>query len=512
MAIVVPADWQHLTKGQLVGYVPAGIEPVNALAQRSHWYYKHHSPSVFSGVIWNAAATTQEAFFPVSPSADGLEYTIALNISYAANDTYTLRAYYTADSATNGASWTLIDTDSASLTGSPTFATLTAAGTVPATAKFLRVVTSTGASSNHQVTGITVYPSGNHTPPAAAASGFAGFDNGFLTTGAPIHTEYLNRAANNFKAVYQDRKWCVWSWIQTASAGVRIAASVAGGQRPIGMAQVTMPDDLLSRTATVKIRANDSAGSDGFVEVYQVNGATTGSTLTADNTDRSTTITLTGDKPVIAARTVGNGTVDVYYISVEVAPTLEQQGTSKDIITAAAPPARTEYLTTIDGLQSRLYWQAYPVPGVVFDPSTYTAGHIMHGVRVGPGVKRFRPCATRYVVGEDASTVVGMAAFFNTDSGTSAHEKIVIQSEKTGNSQKHPINGSTDEEKQNSGFLEWGSLTDMTSVDASTYPSGVDRLAEIAENDEPQLEIFSQFVDCFGFGGAFVRVSDVTTL
>jgi len=511
VAITIPGDWTHLSKPEISGYVPAAIEPVNTLAQRTHFMYRNHTPAAFTGVVWSTMAATQETFFPISPSADGLDYTALVNISYAGNDTFTLRAYYTAGTATNGATWTQFGTQSTALTGSPTHSTLTATGGIPAAAKFIRIVTSTGATTNHQVTGVTVYPAPG-TPAATQDSGFIAFDNGFLGTGAPIHTEYLNRCANNAIAVYKDRKWCVWSFLQTAALPLRISCATPGAYRSLGMAACSMPDDLLTRTATVKVRANDSSGTDGYVEVYQLNGQTTGSTLTADNTDRSTTITLTGANPVIGARIVANGTMDVYYVKVEVSPSLEKQGTSKDLITSAAPPARTEYLTTLDGLQARLYWQPYPVTGVVMDPSYYVAGHVLLSMRVGPGVRRFRCALTRYILGGDATSVVALATFKNSDSGTATHESITIQSDITGSSESHPLTGSTDEEKTANGAIEYGSLVDMPTVNASTFPTGLNRLAEIVESDTAQTEVFFGFANVYGFGGEFLTTTDVTTL
>lgn len=511
MAISTPVAWEHLSKPEISGYVPADTQPVHTLAQRTHFMYRNHSPAVFTGVVWCAMAATHEAYFPISPSADGLDYTALVNISYAGNDTFTLRAYYTTDSATNGATWTQFGTGSSALTGAPTHSTLTATGGVPAGAKFVRIVTSTGATTNHQVTGVTVYPSPGN-PSATQDSGFIAFDDGFLTTGAPIHTEYLNRCANNAIAVYKDRKWCIWSFVQTTALPLRISCATAGAYRSLGLAACSMPDDILTRTATVKVRANDSSGVDGYVEVFQVNGQTTGNTLTADNTDRSTTITLTGANPVIGARIVANGTMDVYYVTVEVSPTLEKQGTSKDLITSVAPPARTEYLTTLDGLQTRLYWQPYAVTGVVMDPSYYVAGHILLSMRIGPGIRRFRCALTRYILGEDATSTVALATFKNTDSGTNAHESITIQSDITGSSESHPLTGSTDEEKTANGAIEYGSLVDMPTVNASTFPSGLNRLAEIVESSTPQTEVFYSFANIYGFGGEFLRTTDITTL
>ena len=511
MAINTPGDWTHLTKAELVGYVPAGIEPVNTLAQRTHYMYRHHSPAVFTGVVWSVAATTQEVYFPISPSADGLSYDTQIHLSYSANDTYAARLYYTTGSATNGATWVEIGTSLLALTGSPNVSTLTPSGTVPASAKFLRVVTGSAGSSNHQITGITVYP-GTATPAATQDSGFVAFDDGFLTTGAPIHTEYLNRCAANAEAVYKDRKWCVWSFVQTADTPLRLSCAVAGAYRTLGLAACSMPDDLLSRTATVKVRADDSAGSNGYVEVFQVNGQSTGATLTADNTDRSTTITLTGSDPVIGARFVANGGMAVYYVTVEIAPTLEKAGTKKDLITSAAPPARSEYLTTIDSIQTRLFWQTYPVAGVVMDPTYYTANHVLLSLRVGPGVRRFRSAITRFISGDGADTVVGLASFKNTDSGANAQDTIQMQSDIQGKTEKHPLQGTNDAEKIHPGVVEYGSLLDMPTVDASVWPSGVNRLAEITEDDEPQNEVFYAFLNVYGFGGRYLLTADITTL
>ena len=510
MAITVPTDWTHITKGQLVGHVPAAIEPVNTLAQRTHYIYRNHTPPIFTGVIWCAMTSAHEAYFPVSPSADGLSYVVSVWISTAGADTYGLQVYTTPDSATASATWTAVGSDSEAI-ASATFSELTATVTIAAATKFVRIaVASTG--TNSQITGVTIYPAATNTPSATNASGFFAFDDGFLGTGAPIHTEYLNRCIQNTAAVYKDRKWIVFSFVQTTQLSVRISPTDGIGVRPIGKARVSMPDDLLSRTATVKVRAADSAATDGHIEVYQVNGDTTSSALTADGTDRSATITLKGATPIIAARVISSGTVDVYYITVEVAPQLEKQGTGKQMITAAAPPARTEYLTTIDGFQERIYWQRYPVPGIVLDTTDYTVGHVRFNLIAGPGTKRFRPCVTRYDITPGANTVLTSASFYNTDSGTSAHETIHVAFDGTGTTEKHPLNGSTDSEKQNAGHTEWGSMTDIATPSSITYPQGVDRLAEISETDAPQPELISQLFNVFGFGGLFIESDNITTL
>ena len=509
MAITVPGDWDHLTKGELVGHVPAAVEPVNTLAQRTHYVYRNHAPPIFTGIVWNAAATGHEAYFPISPSADGLSYIVDVFMSYTGADTYVLRVYSTPDSATASATWTLLATDSDAITGA-SHHQYSATITIPAATKFLRIASA--SSTNHQLTGVTVYPALTNSPSATNPSGFLAFDDGFLGTGAPVHTEYLNRTLNNAAAVYKDRKWGVFSFLQTTALSVRLAPTDGIGTRALGKARISMPDDLLTRTATVKVRANDSASPDGFVEVYQVNGNTTGSTLTADNTDRSTTITLKGSTPVIAARVVSSGTVDVYYVTVEIAPTLEMQGTGKEMITAAAPPARTEYLTTVDGFQERIYWQRYPTPGLVFDPTDYTAGHLRFNLICGPGTKRLRPCVTRYDVTPGADVVLASASFKNADSGTGTHETIHVAFNGKGEVEKHPLNGSTDEQKQNEGKTEWGSLTDIATPASLTYPHGVDRLAEITEDDAPQAETIYEIANAYGFGGVFIMSDDITAL
>ncbi len=509
MAIVVPADWEHIDRGRLVGFVPAAIEPVNTLAQRSHWIYDKHSPAVLSAVVWNRSGSNHLWILPITPSADGLAYVCDLSIVYTANDTYIASLQYTNSASSSGATWAPVDTaTSPALAAAPSYYSFRLSGTIPSTATYLRFRTYGGA---HQAVHCLVYPAAG-APAATNPSGFVAFDDAFLTSGAPIHTEYLNRCVANANAVYTDRAWCVWSWCQDLALTYRLTGSITGATRTIGLAQVSMPDDMLTRTATVRVKADDSGGAAGHVEVFQVNGQTTGAALTADGTDRTATLELIGSRPIIGARAVANGSLRVFYITVDVVPATVAQGSGKALITSAAPPARSEYLTTIDGTQTRLYWQPYPVPGLNIDPELYPVQLCVIWMRIGPGIRRFRPAVTRYITGEGAASVVAPAIFAGLDGGTAPHEMIRIPTSQTGDSEVHPIAGATEEEETLVGAVEWGSMLDMPVPSGVAYPSGVDRLAEVSEDGEPQAGELIGIYFLFGLGGEFIASEDITDL
>lgn len=510
MAITIPGTFSHIKKAQLAGHVPAGIEPINAMAQRTHFVYSHHRPALFSASVLCANATTHTAFFPIQPSADGLSYDFEVRAYFADAATYSCRIRYGTASASGSWAGTVV-TGTVEISGAEASGWSTFSGTIPANATYLEVYSSGG---NHQLQHVLVRPS----RVASIAAGikpsfFAPFDDGFLTTGAPIHTEYINRIVANSSYVYFDRKWCLWSWLQTSAHPFRISSSGGGVSqyRTLGIAPVTLPDHMMERTVTARVKASDSGSPDGHIVVGQLGGDSV--KLSCDGGDNSGTFKLTGTSPIVYAKVYCVGTVDVDYVVVDEVPSLVEQGTAQAVVQGVAPPASIEYLMAVETNVNLVYWSMYPVPGLNFHAHVTPDLKTQFSVVLGPGVKRLRCAVTRYIqTGDNASVTLGHARLYNTASGANAQDAIRVENTAAGKNEQFPPAGTTEIEKAQGGIVQWGSLNSAATVDAAAFPSGMDRLAEITESATSQVESFHGVQFCFGFGGKPIPSDDVTGL
>ena len=383
--------------------------------------------------------------------------------------------------------------------------------TITAATRWLEFETSGG---QHQQQHILITP-GRVTSIAAGVrpSGFIPFDDGFMTTGAPINTEMINRVANNVGLIYTDRKWCLWSWLQTDDNTFRLSPATSGGSnyRPLGVAAVTMPDHIYSRTVTATAKATDVGTPDGHIIVGQVGGDSV--KLTSNGADNSGTFTLIGNKVNIYATAYCEGAVDVSYVVVSATPGLADQGTAQEIVKGVAPPAAIEYLHALESITHKVYWGRYPVPGLNFSPSLYPGALTQFSVRLGPGTKRLQCAVTRYIIpAKDATTNLDHAKFWNTDSGAGAHEAIRVENVSAGDIEAWPPAGADDEQKGFSGLVQWGSMGTTAAPSAVVFPLGMDRMAEIVEADIAQVELFYDVGTCFGFGGLPIPSDDITSL
>jgi len=198
---------------------------------------------------------------------------------------------------------------------------------------------------------------------------------------------------------------------------------------------------------------------------------------------------------------------------VEEVPTFEEHGAGSTPIQGVAPPARIEYLLMIDSMTKRVYWAPHPVPGLNFSPALYPGTKTQFSVGVGPGTKRIRCAATRFIqAGDNASATLDHAKFWNTDSGSGAHEAIRVENTAAGKTEAWPPAGADEIQKSQPGVVQWGSFNAAATVSAGSFPAGQDRMAEITESATSQVERFYDVQLCFGWGGLMIPSDDVTSL
>ena len=314
MAIVLPPEYEPVTLEALTGVVPAGIDPVDQLGQATNFLYAEHSPPLLNACpVQSAAQATQRFVFPVVPSADGLSYLFAVNTWSSGAATVTLTIETSASNSTGA--WSALTSAVRNPSTANEWWTTTA--TLAASVRFLRVTLASAAYC--QLQSLMVYPAQIATIPAAAQpSGFVAWDSGAINdAGAAIHTEYLNRIKTNVLATVASRRHCLLSWAgpDNYTSPYRFSAGSGVSARRI----LYTPSSVIGqRGATVTVRCRAADAGTGSVTVGVVGGEAVN--LTADDTDRSDTLTLHTDRPIWYATANVGTLVTVYYITADWAP------------------------------------------------------------------------------------------------------------------------------------------------------------------------------------------------
>lgn len=220
MAITTPAGIQISKDYQLL--VPAmAKQPLQRALENLNYLWKFHRPALVD-VCPNVdlARGGHTMVYPIAPSADGLRYDFEHRIMPTANSNCAITVDYTTAYAGGGTDWVNIYAVNPATTANTLLTHNDASLVIPATAVALRVdylVAAGNIAPQH----ILIHPAPSNAVAGIQASGFTPFDNGLLVgqTGAPVHTEYLNRCKISALSLLRDRRQQVLSFLQR-DAGV----------------------------------------------------------------------------------------------------------------------------------------------------------------------------------------------------------------------------------------------------------------------------------------------------
>lgn len=200
---------------------PMATEPLTEILNNLHYLWQKHTPPLLSVVYNTEAATTRSTIYhvPIMPSADGVKYKFEHRFCCsAASQTVAVTVDETDAYAGAGTVWTQIYTQNVTSSGTPDALTtsVSAAYVIPADAVALRITLANPAAGNKTDHHLLVYPAPDAPVAGVQTSGFKPFDDGIMASAdkAPIHEEWIQRAAISARAVAEDRRQCAFAFVQ----------------------------------------------------------------------------------------------------------------------------------------------------------------------------------------------------------------------------------------------------------------------------------------------------------
>jgi hypothetical protein len=212
MAVIVPTEFEVTPKSELV---TARIEPqpLERVLRGLNYLYRHHTPPLVDVVLTGEADTTRDqAFeFVITPSADSMAYRVVTRWRQeAAGNTQVVVKEFR---ASTGAYHTIGAHASTAYGGGEQ--SVTERCTIDRTASRLRI--EFVASAAYMPQHVMAYPE-PLVWPATTVSGFSAYNDGlWAATGAPCHTQLINRCKSDAMAILRDRRQCVLSFCQEHS-------------------------------------------------------------------------------------------------------------------------------------------------------------------------------------------------------------------------------------------------------------------------------------------------------
>tara|TARA_R110000824_G_scaffold131166_4_gene293101 strand:+ start:1943 stop:3430 length:1488 start_codon:yes stop_codon:yes gene_type:complete len=423
MALTTPTTYDALSVQTFFGLVEADQSPLDKILLNANYFYGRHSPPLVQFSPYAAAATVNSEVYivPTIWSADLLAYTASVKFWRSDTSAVTLAVE---ESSAVGSGWGAVSGSPFTLIasgGSAGDASQTVSWTPGSGKRYLKLtITNATGGAYAQLQSFMAYPNTTAVTTGAKSSGFIGYESTALATaGAPIHVEYLNRAAKNIHSTYYDRKHCVGSFVQAQAFPMRLTATASGRSQVTHPFVATMPLSIpdTDGTLTVEVLANDS-GAGGKITINQ-KGFGSQVELDADGTARTSTLSYTGTSPTFIVAAEVHTQLDISYVVLSWRPKAQ----AGDFIQAIAPPAAIEYLLALNKLLEKRVAASYHAPCLVFDPSTKGATFWQWERRIPPASYSMRWLRTRHTV-QAAGSASAMIAW-NTSGGLTANDAIV---------------------------------------------------------------------------------------
>lgn len=257
---------------RLAGVQDPFAEPLQAFANNVNWHYCLHAPPLVNispeyqgGTL---VAGDQHLVVPVTPSADGLTYTVYLGTynSAAATLDFDLWRDAAADPQPGtGGDWSSIATASlvVGAGGYQWWTSFTAV--IPPSTEYLRLRLRTSAGQAGVLSALIVPAPISEPPSATTASGWtrAGIAQ-VIQQGAGIHPELLNRYWLNIARTMRDREQMVWSMTRADAADYVLATSSSHVVRTYACAPACLKGQR-GATLAVRLYAYDTGGATVWV-------------------------------------------------------------------------------------------------------------------------------------------------------------------------------------------------------------------------------------------------------
>ena len=305
MSITTPAAIQVSTPGQLL--VPSMLaQPLQRALENLNYLWKWHRPPLVD-VCPNVTHLIDRhvMVYPVTPSFDSLRYTFEHRLLTVSATTVGITVDYCTAYAGGSTSWTNIYTATAgTTTAGVLWAQVDHNHVIPHDAVALRVSYLTG-SGNYLPHHLLVYPTPDVASAGITQSGFTPFDDGLLvgTTGAAVHTEFLNRCKRSALTLLKDRRQQVLSFLQVETGTTLTlpnALTVNDDWQDSPTARLFFPHQSGAVEIWVSVLADVATGTNtDLVRVRQLGGTPNPMAVTfnADGAINTLPLTLTLQDP-----------------------------------------------------------------------------------------------------------------------------------------------------------------------------------------------------------------------
>lgn len=252
--------------------------PLASALENVNWLWVNHKPPLVDVCPSTPSAMTRNTVIvvPIIPSADGIAYDFHTTISAGAALTLTVTVEYTASYTGLAASgtptaWVNIFTQATAFGAGGRQVQVKLAQTVPTAAVALRWTLSVSAST-YEAHHILALPGETTVATGLKTSGFLCYDTGLFgtVTGAPVHTELLNRCRRSATALLIDRKQMAFSFAQDeVQANYRVRSYNQSQYQNFQTVRVWFPNQ--GKTATLNMRAlvSITGGAAATVKISQ---------------------------------------------------------------------------------------------------------------------------------------------------------------------------------------------------------------------------------------------------
>lgn len=273
MTITTPNSIQVTDDGDLI--VPAmSSEPLQTALENLNFLWKWHRPPLIDlcpTLDSTVGAGRWTVIVPIIPSADGIRYAFQARLMPSATSTLTITVDYTTTASMS--SWTNIYSSTPATTAATLLTQTDFDMVIPASAVALRLdyQLATGTLYLHHV---VVVPGAGDASSGITNSGFVPFDDGLLSsTGAPIHTELLDRMKLSTLSILRDRRQNAFSFAQKSS-GTPVVVATNTGFGGLPVVRAWFPFQGPTVQVEWRVLADVSAGADtDLVQIKQVGHA-----------------------------------------------------------------------------------------------------------------------------------------------------------------------------------------------------------------------------------------------
>lgn len=433
MSVTVPSDLELLDPNAIVGNVEVSEEPLHTLLRRINWLFATYTPAACNFVGVQGTTNNSVTFrVPFPASADSLNYQPVFvvltdttgNFTIDIDECDTFSGTYSAVSGYGSKTLSCTATDANVFWSEDSFP-------VAASTEFIEVtVTQSDPTAYIQLAAFMAYPAplelstgtsvslATKLPTGRSSSGVWIYEDAHLTsTGAAVHTEYMNRPVRAVSALAADRVQCVGSFVQNTGYDRGFALGTGHISRTFFRNRLYLPGNVGSATVTVKLGAREG-GTGGSVTVGQMGAPSdswhTFSVPQTTATAQSATITVWGERPEIIGIAHIDSRSDILYMVLEWVPDFasnyEPTGSYK-LVDEPAPPPKAEVLAACEQMTMRLADAGYAACATTFYAGYFRASDWNAGgtpfsgdnvayafQRVPPGVKGMR---TTFVRGSD---------------------------------------------------------------------------------------------------------------